>query len=133
MRPFVVRGVRGAITVPEDSAEAIEQAVHELLAAMVAANQMEADDLAAVFFSVTPDLRSVFPAAAARSFGWRDIPLLDVREADSDADAALERCVRVLALWNTRLRPADIRHIYLRGAAALRPDLCAAAMPFASA
>lgn len=132
-RPYVVRGVRGAITVDEDTAPAIENAVHELLAALVAANQMEADDLAAVFFSVTPDLRAAFPATAARSFGWRDIPLLDLREADSDAEAALSRCVRVLALWNTRLRPSAIRHVYLRGAASLRPDLCRAALPFSGA
>lgn len=132
-RPYLVRGVRGAITVDEDSAPAIENAVHELLAALVSANRLEADDVAAVFFSVTPDLRAAFPATSARSFGWNDIPLLDLREADSDAALALDRCVRVLILWNTRLRPSAIRHVYLRGAAALRPDLCRIALPFPGA
>jgi chorismate mutase len=124
-RPYMIRGVRGATTVPADRADAIEEAVHELLAAIVASNRIEVDDLAAVFFSVTDDLRAAFPASAARSFGWRQVPLLDVREADGDGD--LRRCIRVLALWNTRLGPDEIRHVYLRGAAALRPDLCAAA------
>lgn len=123
-RPYMMRGVRGATTVAEDTPRAIEAAVHELLAALVAENHLVPDDLAAVFFSVTEDLRSAFPASAARSFGWQGVPLLDVREAAGDDDLA--RCVRVLLLWNTRLTPDEIRHVYLRGAAALRPDLCGA-------
>ncbi|MCL6596220.1 MAG: chorismate mutase [Firmicutes bacterium] len=124
--PLRVRGVRGATTAAADTPEAIEEAVHELLAAMVDANRLDADDLAAVFFSVTDDLHSAFPASAARSFGWRHVPLLDVREAEGDGDLA--RCIRVLALWNTRLGAGEIRHVYLRQAASLRPDLCAAAL-----
>ncbi len=131
-RPYMMRGVRGATTVAEDSPAAIEAAVHELLDALVRANRIAADDLAAVFFSVTDDLRSAFPAAGARTFGWRAVPLLDVREAAGDDD--LPRCVRALLLWNTRKRPQEVRHVYLRGATALRPDLCggpARAVPFA--
>lgn len=120
-RAPMMRGVRGATTVEEDTPAAIEGAVHELLAAMVAANGVVADDLAAVFFSVTADLRSAYPAASARSFGWTHVPLLDVREADGIH--ALPRCIRVLALWNTLRRPGEVRHIYLRGASNLRPDL----------
>jgi chorismate mutase len=132
-RPFMMRGVRGATTVREDRPEAIEAAVHELLGLLVARNGMAADDLAAAFFSVTEDLRSAFPAAGARSFGWCSVPLLDVREAAGDDD--LERCVRVLLLWNTRRSPQEIRHVYLHGAAALRPDLTdsLARVPFAGA
>jgi chorismate mutase len=129
----MMRGVRGATTVREDRPEAIEAAVHELLGLMVAKNHIAADDLAAAFFSVTDDLRSAFPAAGARSFGWHSVPLLDVREAAGADD--LERCVRVLLLWNTRRTPQEIRHVYLHGAAALRPDLAggslARAVPFA--
>jgi chorismate mutase len=36
---------------------------------------------------------------------------------------SLPRCVRVLVHWNTDLRPDQIRHVYLDGARALRPDL----------
>lgn len=121
-RPFMLRGVRGATTVREDSPAAIEAAVHELLREIVARNGLDADDLGAVFFSVPDDLRSAFPAAAARSFGWRHVPLLDVREATTDDD--LPRCLRALLLWNTRRAPAEIRHVYLHAAAGLRPDLC---------
>lgn len=121
-RPYMMRGVRGATTASEDTPEAIEHAVHELLAELVAHNALVPDELAAVFFSVTEDLQSAFPASAARSFGWDAVPLLDVREASADGD--LSRCVRVLLLWNTRRAADDIRHVYLRGARALRPDLC---------
>ena len=129
---MMMRGVRGATTVREDSPEAIEAAVHELLREVVGRNGLDPDDLAAVFFSVTDDLRSAFPAAGARSFGWRQVPLLDVREAAAGDD--LPRCVRTLLLWNTQRAPAEIRHVYLHGAARLRPDLSAGlagAVPFA--
>lgn len=120
-RPFRVRGLRGATTAREDTPAAIEEAVHELLAELVATNGVDPDDLAAAFFSVTDDLRSAFPATGARSFGWDAVPLLDVREASSDGD--LERCVRVLLLWNTRRTAQEVRHVYLRDARGLRPDL----------
>lgn len=119
----MIRGVRGATTVSEDRAEPIEQAVHELLGQMLAANGLDPEDLAAAFFSVTPDLRSCYPAKCARTFGWDFVPLLDVREADGDPEASLERCVRVMLLWNTDKPARQIQHVYLRQAQCLRPDL----------
>lgn len=119
----MIRGVRGATTVDADRPEAIEEAVHELLARLTEANDLDPDDLAAAFFSVTPDLTSCYPARCARTFGWDFVPLLDVREADGDPETSLERCIRVLLLWNTNRPARAIRHVYLRGAQCLRPDL----------
>jgi len=117
------RGVRGATTVEYDVREAILSATRELLLAMVEANGIQPGDLAAIFFTCTPDLAAAFPAEAGRELGWSDVPLMDAQEMA--VPGALPQCVRVLLLWNTGCPPDQIRHIYLRGARVLRPDLTA--------
>ncbi len=72
-------------------------------------------------FTTTSDLNAEFPALAARQLGWLDVPLLCSHEMG--VPTALSRCIRVLVLWNTNKAPNEIRHVYLREAAALRPDL----------
>ena len=113
------RGIRGAITV--DGPDGVARATRELLDAVTEANGCRPEDMAAVIFTVTDDLPGANPAAAARDGGWHDVPLLVVRE--HGADGAVPRCLRALAFWNTTRPQAEIRHVYLRGAAALRPDL----------
>jgi len=115
------RGVRGATTVDDDSAAAILAATQELLASIVQANDMATEQIASALFTVSGDLRAAFPAQAARQMGWQHVALLDAQEIP--VPGSLPRCIRVLIHWNTD-RPQDqIRHLYLRGAAALRPDL----------
>jgi len=118
---MVCRGIRGATTVEIDSAPAILEATHQLLTGMVEANQIDSADVASAIFTVTPDLTAAFPARAARELGWQYVPLLDAQEVP--VPGSLSRCVRVLVLWNTDLSQQEIRHVYLRGAASLRPDL----------
>ena len=115
------RGIRGATTVEANTAEAILDATGELLAAMAEANGLAAEDIASVVFTVTADLDAAFPAQAARQLGWHQVPLLDALEIP--VPGSLPRCVRVLLHWNTSRSQAEIRHVYLRGAAGLRPDL----------
>lgn len=115
------RGIRGATTVEHDSATVILEATRELLDRIVEANGVAVEDLASAFFTVTPDLTAAFPAAAARDLGWQHVALLDAQEIP--VPGSLPRCVRVLLHWNTGTPPAEIRHVYLRGAASLRPDL----------
>ena len=115
------RGIRGATTVENDSAAAILAATRELLTRIVEANDMALEDIASAFFIVTPDLTAAFPAQAARELGWQHVPLLDAQEIP--VPGSLPRCVRVLIHWNTEKPQAEIRHVYLRGAASLRPDL----------
>jgi len=117
------RGVRGATTVEDDDRDAILSATRELLLAMVESNGIQPGDLAAIFFTCTPDLGAAFPAEAARNLGWSDVPLMDAQEMA--VPGALPRCIRVLLLWNADCRPDQIRHVYLRGAGVLRPDLAA--------
>ncbi len=118
----MVRGIRGAITVEEDTPEAIHQATRELLLRMLEANGIKSyEELAAVIFTVTHDLASAFPAEAARQIGMHRVPLLSAQEVP--VPGSLPRVIRVLALWNTDTPQDRVRHVYLREAVRLRPDL----------
>jgi len=114
------RGIRGATTVEENTAKAILAAVRELIELIVEDNDLEVEDVASAIFTTTPDLTDAFPAQAAREMGWRDVALLDAQEIP--VPRSLERCIRVLIHWNTEKSAAEIRHVYLKGAKALRPD-----------
>jgi chorismate mutase len=117
------RGVRGAITVEDNTAEAIWSATAELLRDMIEANGIEEDDVASVIFTCTPDLNAAYPAKAARELGWRQAALMGCVEMD--VPGGLPRCIRVLIHWNTLKTNAELRHIFKRGAVVLRPDLLA--------
>jgi len=115
------RGIRGATTVDENSEEAILSATGELLDELVAANDLRVDDIASAIFTATSDLNKAHPARAARQLGWVHVPLLCVQEME--VTQSLARCIRVLIHWNTDKCSTDIKHVYLRGAEVLRPDL----------
>jgi chorismate mutase len=116
------RGIRGAITVEKDDEQAVLTATGELLAAIQEANpSLAPDDLASALFTVTSDLSSVHPARAARQIGWTSVPLMCAQEIP--VTGSLPFCIRVLLTWNTSLSQKDIKHIYLKKAVALRPDL----------
>lgn len=93
----------------------------ELLAALVTANKIRTEEIGAVIFSSTPDLNAAFPAAAARKLGWSSVPLFGTQEIENPSGVA--RCIRVLILWNCEKSQQDIQHLYLYGAAVLRPDM----------
>ncbi|MDX1613956.1 MAG: chorismate mutase [Candidatus Promineifilaceae bacterium] len=114
------RGIRGATTVEENSAEAILAATRELLYVMIRANDIDPDDVASAIFTTTRDLNATYPALAARQLGWYDAALLCGHEME--VPDGLAHCVRILVHWNTTLRPDEIIHVYLHGAQELRPD-----------
>ena len=116
-----MRGIRGATVLQADDAQEMADAVTELVAQMLERNGLTADDLVSILFTSTPDLHSAFPAAAARQLGLSDVPLICAQEID--VHGALARVVRVLAHAETGLARADVQHVYLRGAEALRQDL----------
>jgi chorismate mutase len=119
---MAVRGIRGATTADEDSEAAIIEATTELLSELARENALDQDDIAAVWFTTTPDLTSEFPAAAARQLGWGDVPLMCAHEMSVPASnpRSLPRCIRVLLLVNTTVPSSAIRFVYLRGAQKLR-------------
>ncbi|MEN6327211.1 MAG: chorismate mutase [Syntrophomonas sp.] len=116
-----VRGIRGATTVKEDLPEEIMQATRELLEIVQAENDFRIEEVASALFTVTSDIKSVFPAAAARSIGWDKVPLLCFQEIE--VPSALPLCVRVLVHVNTDKGQNEIKHIYLKEAQSLRRDL----------
>jgi len=117
---MAICGIRGATTASANNREAILDATRELLEAIVRANHLDVDDIASVYFTVTPDLDAAFPAAAARALGWLETATLDARAPAVPGD--LPHCIRVLIHWNTGCAQKDVRHVYLHDARSLRPD-----------
>lgn len=115
------RGVRGATTVEVDDRDQILLATRQLIALMMRRNEIDTVDLASATFTVTHDLKSEFPALAARQLGWLEVPLLCGYEIT--VERSLPRCIRVLLHWNTTKAQSEIEHIYLHEAVKLRPDL----------
>jgi chorismate mutase len=116
------RGIRGAITVKANQEKEILDATIALLNAIVEVNRFKPEDIACVWVTVTHDLDATFPARAIRQMaGWELVPLMCSLEIP--VKGSLEQCVRLMVLVNTEASQADIRHVYLGGAQALRPDL----------
>jgi chorismate mutase len=116
-----VRAVRGAIQVDADTREDVLEGSAELVKAVLERNRLSADDIISILFTATPDLTAEFPAYAARLLGLTDVPLMCASEIA--VPGAMPRVLRLLAHVETELDRADVRHVYLRGAAALRSDL----------
>jgi chorismate mutase len=117
---MICRGVRGATTVDVDEPELVLRATRELLALLIRLNGIDPADVASAIFTTTPDVRSVFPATAARQLGWLDVPLLCAHEMS--VPGSLGNCIRILIHWNTEKTQPEIHHAYLREARSLRPD-----------
>jgi chorismate mutase len=119
--PPVVRALRGATTVDEDTPDQVAARTTELLSSLLERNGVAIDDVISVLFTATPDVRSMFPATAARTLGFGAVPLLCATEID--VPGAMPRVVRVLVHLHTD-RPRDaLHHVYLHGTAQLRDDL----------
>ena len=118
---MAVRAVRGAVQVDRNEREDLLAATEELVREVLQRNEIAVADLISVIFTATPDLTAEFPAYAVRSIGITDVPLLCATEID--VPGAMPRVLRLLAHVETGRRRDEIRHVYLRGAAALRTDL----------
>jgi chorismate mutase len=116
------RGVRGATTAEDNSAEEILRATRQLLAVMIRQNSIAETDVASAIFSTTTDLDAEFPALAARQLGWLSVALMCGHELD--VPGSLRRCIRILLHWNTDKPTDEIVHVYIKEAAGLRPDRC---------
>jgi chorismate mutase len=115
------RAIRGASTLSVDTAPEMREVVVELLSQMLSENGVEIELISSIFFTATTDIHSIFPAAAARELELSQVPLMCAQELE--IDGSLKMAIRVLMTVNTELKSSEIRHIYLRGASSLRPDL----------
>ncbi|TCL68534.1 chorismate mutase [Hydrogenispora ethanolica] len=113
--------VRGATTIERDQPAQVLAATRELLQELFTANGIRPADIISIFFTVTPDIRSEFPAVAARELGLADTPLMCAQEIAKDG--ALPLCIRVMLHFHTELDKGALRPVYLNDAVKLRPDL----------
>ncbi|MFI0371726.1 chorismate mutase [Actinomadura sp. 1N219] len=118
---MAVRAVRGATQIDADERGQILAATTELVTAVMSRNELSTDDVISVIFTVTPDLTAEFPALAARKLGFHEVPLLCATEIG--VPGALPRVIRLMAHVETDRSRADVQHVYLRGATALRLDI----------
>jgi chorismate mutase len=116
-----VRAVRGATQLDVDERDHMLERVTEMVTQVMDANGWDVDDFISIIFTATTDLVSEFPAYAARILGFTDVPLICTRELE--IEGSMPRVVRMMAHVETDLPRADITHVYLHGAAALRRDL----------
>ena len=120
-----VRGIRGATTAEANNADAIVEATDELLRELVRLNGLDEEEVCFAYFTTSPDLDAEFPAYAARRLGWLTVPLLCGHDMNvpQPNPRSVPRCIRILLLYNTVAAQKDMRHAYLRGAAAIKTDL----------
>ena len=116
-----IRALRGATTLAADTKEQVIERTAELLRVMLERNGVAKYDIVSIVFTATDDVVAEFPAAAARSIGISDIPLLCAKELS--VRGAVQRCIRVLMHLYTSREAGDLRHVYLEGAEPLRTDL----------
>ncbi len=117
------RGIRGAITVENNTDIAIKNAVIELISAIKKENNFKEEDISHVIFTLTDDINCAYPAKFAREEfeKWQYVPMMCVSELK--IEHSLEKCLRILIVINTNLEQNQIKHIYLKGAERLRKDL----------
>ncbi|NLY53655.1 MAG: chorismate mutase [Firmicutes bacterium] len=116
-----MQAIRGAITVDQNDSSEILKQTQVLLETILEANKLAPDEIISIIFTATPDLNAAFPATAARAMGLEQVALLDAVEID--VPGALPRVIRLLMFVDRPHAAAEVRHIYLGGAKALRPDL----------
>jgi chorismate mutase len=92
------RAIRGATCLQRDDATEMAEAVTELLLEVLSRNSIESEDLISVLFTATPD---------------QEIGVV----------GAMEKVVRVMVQVQTSKSRSEIKHVYLRGAEALRQDI----------
>tara|TARA_Y100000815_G_scaffold266035_1_gene283725 strand:+ start:603 stop:974 length:372 start_codon:yes stop_codon:yes gene_type:complete len=115
---LVCRGIRGATTTEKNTDTAIYAATRELLAQLIDANQIDQENVAAAYFTVTTDLDAAYPAAAARQLGWNSTALMCSTEIP--VPGSLPRCIRVMLLYNTEKSQLEMVNLYLNGTDVLR-------------
>lgn len=117
-----IRGIRGAITIEEDVPELLEQATVELFGTILKLNDVKISDISHVIFTLTSDLKCAFPAKFVRTNFEADfLPMMCMNELE--VENSLKKCLRMLVVVNTDKAQNDVKHVYLRGAKALRPDI----------
>jgi chorismate mutase len=115
------RAIRGATVVAENTETAILIAARKLLEHIARANELNAEAVISIIFTLTRDLDAAYPTRAAREMGWTQVALLDAQQPEVAGD--LPHCIRVLIHCESELALSEIKHVYLGNAKRLRPDI----------
>lgn len=114
----MTKGIRGAITVEENSVESIKESTLELLSELLTQNKISKEDISHVIFTLTKDLNKAFPAKFAREdLGWNDVAMMCFNELE--VENSLKMCLRVLVVINCKDEFSP-KFVYLKGAENLR-------------
>lgn len=114
----MTKGIRGAITVDENTEDAIKNSTIELLSKMIEENSINIGDISHVIFTLTNDLNAAFPAKFARlNLGFDKVAMMCYHELD--VPNSLQKCLRILIVLNCS-DDFEPKFVYLRGAENLR-------------
>lgn len=113
--------IRGAITVQENSEIDILESTKALLLAIIENNNLVNEDILSIYFTATNDITKVYPAVAARQIGLTNCSLLCAQEMY--VEGSMKKCIRVLCQVQIDCQQKDVKHVYLREAKHLRPDI----------
>ena len=117
-----IYSIRGATTADCDDAKAITESTVELIAEMKKYIDFSVARAVNIFITTTADITAFYPARAIRESGLLDgCPLFSALEPP--ISGSLQKCIRVMLTIDTEDENFAPKHIYLKGAAALRPDL----------
>lgn len=115
---MITKGIRGAITVDDNTSESIGSATIKLLQEMVKKNNIDINLISHAIFTLTSDLNADFPAKYARiNLKWKDVPMMCFNEID--VPNSLRMCLRVLIVVNCN-ETFEPEFVYLEGAQNLR-------------
>jgi chorismate mutase len=115
-----LRAARGAIRVPSDDGDALLGSTERLLSAVLQRNGIDPEDLVSIMFTATEDLRSAFPAEAARRMGLGRVPLMCAQEIP--VQGSMPSVIRILLHFHSDRTLDEVVHVYLDGAESLRDD-----------
>lgn len=117
------RGIRGAITIEQNTVEEVRSATKELISELKKANGYREEDISNVIFTLTEDINCIYPAKIAREEfeEWKNVPMVCFNEMK--IENSLKKCLRILITINTDKKQNEVKHVYLRGAKVLRPDI----------
>ncbi len=122
MSQTLVRAIRAASTVEQDSVDEIKLVSVELIEQVILQNELLKEKIISIYFTLTHDLKSFNPATAIReSLDWNDIVMICAQEAY--IEGGLEKCIR--ALIHVQIDgDKKVQHVYLGRAKSLRADWC---------
>ena len=123
--------IRGAITIEENTKENIVMNTENLLNEIIEKNNIEKQNIINIIFSSTKDITKAYPAIATRNIGITDCAIMCLQEMD--VEESLKMCIRVMITINSSVKKQNIKHIYLKDAKKLRPDISLAKSGFAVA